>query len=88
MVSTNLTPKMLDWAINGIPVHIHRRPQLLLDRNPHMHSHYATIYDFARYNVPTLEVIRVPVPMSALSDWDPTKHESVLARLKALNAGG
>lgn len=74
----SVSPRMLDWAINGVPVYIRRRP---IDGVA-----YATTYDFSRFiKEEPLETMRVRVPKDALRDWDAEKDPRVIKKLAEYN---
>lgn len=75
----SVSPRMLDWAINGVPVYIRRGP---IDGKA-----YATTYDYSRFlpHDSPLETMRVRVPKDALRDWDAAKDPRVIKALEKYN---
>lgn len=74
----SVTPRMLDWALNGVPVYIRRRP---IDGVA-----YATIVDFSRFiREAPLHTMRVRKDTPA--GWDPTTHPSVVKKVAEFNRG-
>lgn len=72
-----ISPRLLDWAINGVPVYIRRRP---FDG-----VIYATTHDFSRFiDEPVLATVRVPITAETPADFNPEEHESVLKKLAEL----
>lgn len=74
------TPRMLDWALNGVPVYIRKRP---IDG-----QFYATMTDFSRFikEAPEAEV-RVRITVDTPKDFDPCGAPEVLAKLYELRNG-
>lgn len=74
----SVSPRMLDWAINGVPVYIRRRP---VDGVA-----YATTYDYSKFmSEAPLETMRVHVPKDALATWDAAQDPRVIKRLRHYN---
>lgn len=74
----DISPRLLDWAISGVPVYIRRRPADGVA--------YATVHDFSKFVTEApIETLRIRVPDIAPTDWDATKHPSVVAALAKLN---
>jgi hypothetical protein len=70
-----MTPKMLDWAANGVEVFIRRRPKDGLA--------FATTYDYGKLiTEPPLEVLRVRVPVEDIKAFEPETHPQVMAALR------
>jgi hypothetical protein len=70
---TDVTPRMLDWAVNGVPVNINRNGAGEL---------YATIHDYSRFGVKPLATVRVPLAGLKTAD-DAVGHETVKDKLRA-----
>jgi hypothetical protein len=47
-----MTPKMLDYVVNGAKVFIYKRPD---------GSKYATVHDFSKFGLKEMILIRVPL---------------------------
>jgi hypothetical protein len=74
----SVTPRMLDWAINGVPVYIRRAP---VDGKA-----YATTYDYSRFiKEPPLETVRLMVKPDTLASWKPEEDPRILAKLAEYN---
>lgn len=73
-----MTPRQLDWILNGVPVYIRRRPS---DGEV-----YATMYDFSRFikEAPLAEV-RVKITVETPKDYDPCTAPKVLAKIAELS---
>lgn len=74
-----VTPRMLDWAINGVPVNIYHR-----GASPDRPHYYATIHDFTRFKVTPVAVVRVPV-QGLVNEDSAISHPTVLAKLDEFN---
>lgn len=72
-----MTPRQLDWILNGVPVYIRKRP---IDG-----VYYATMQDFSRFlkEAPDAEV-RVKITVETPKDFDPCGAPEVLAKLHEL----
>lgn len=77
---TGVTPRMLDWAINGVPVNINYRGASA-DRP----AYYATIHNFERFGVQPAAVVRVPVK-GLVNEESALSHPTVLAKLDEFNS--
>jgi hypothetical protein len=65
---------MLDWALNGVPVYIRKRP---IDG-----AVYATTFDFSKFiREAALETMRVHVPKNALRNWDAAQDPRVKKKI-------
>jgi hypothetical protein len=74
----SVSPRMLDWALNGVPVYIRRRP---IDGVA-----YATTYDFSQFiKEPPLHTMRVRINKDTPAGWDPTTHKSVVKKVAEFN---
>jgi hypothetical protein len=83
---SNIPPRVLDWAINGIPVYIRERHAL---RPTDRDLVYATTHDFSRFTrEEPLETMRIKVPKDAPPDWDPTTAPKVIERVHFHNSKG
>lgn len=72
-----VSPRLLDWALNGVPVYIRRRPA--------DNKLYATTYDFSQFiKEPPLATVRVPVGADTPRDFKPEEHPKVLKALAEL----
>lgn len=76
---TGVTLRMLDWAINGMPVNIYNR-----GASPDRPHYYATIHDFTRFNLKPTAVVRVPV-QGLVNEDGALSHPTVLAKLDEFN---
>lgn len=73
----NISPRMLDWLINGVPVYIYKHPD---------GSYYAATEDFNRYfAVKSVETVRLPIEPNTPVTWKPELDERVLAKLREYN---
>lgn len=73
-----VSPRMLDWMLNGVPVYIRRRP---IDGVA-----YATIQDFSRFiKEAPLETIRLMVDKDTLASWEPEKDIRIIRKLAEYN---
>lgn len=77
----SLSPRLLDWALNGVPVYIRRRPADGVA--------YATTYDYSRFlpNEPPLDTVRVMIKPDTPASFDPTTAPIVLKLLAHYNGG-
>jgi hypothetical protein len=68
----HVSPRALDWCINGVPVYIRRRPA--------DGTVYATTADFSMFlREEPLETLRIPVgDISDIRAWEPEKDPRVL----------
>lgn len=75
-----VTPRQLDWALNGMPVYIRRRPADGVA--------YATTYDFSRFiREEPLQVIRVKFDtIEQFRDYNPEKDPRIIRALEKHNA--
>lgn len=73
---SGVTPRMLDWAINGVPVNIYHRPSAP--------QYYASIHDFKRFGVQPVAVVRVPAE-GLVNEESAISHPAVLAKLDEFN---
>ncbi len=72
-----MTPRLMDWILNGVPVYIRRRP---VDG-----ALYATAYDFSRFLKEEPEAtVRVKITAETARDFDPETAPEVLAKLAEL----
>lgn len=73
-----ISPRMLDWICNGVPVYIRRRPS---DGKA-----YATIQDFSRYiKEPPLETVRLMMTKDTPASWEPEKDIRIIRKLAEYN---
>lgn len=73
----SVSPRMLDWALNGVPVYIRRRP---IDG-----CVYATLHDYSRFlKEEPLATVRVAITAETPADFNPEDHPSVLKKLAEL----
>lgn len=73
-----ITPRILDWMINGVPVYIRRRPADGVA--------YATTFDFSKFiKEAPLETMRLPVEKDTLATWEPENDPRVKKKLKEYN---
>lgn len=71
----HVSPRLLDWVLNGVPVYIRRRPA---DGVP-----YATTYDFSKFLTEApLETVRVQIAKDTPKEFDPCTAPSVLKALE------
>jgi hypothetical protein len=70
-----MSPRALDWCVNGVPVYIRRRP---VDG-----SVYATTCDFSKFlREEPLETLRIPVgDVYDIRDWKAELDPRVIAAL-------
>lgn len=75
----NISPRMLDWIINGVPVYIRRRPSDGVA--------YATTEDFSRFlpNEPALETVRLMIEKDTPASWKPENDIRVIRKLADYN---
>lgn len=76
-VRKNLTPRQLDWLLNGVPVYIRRRPDGTL---------YATSFDFSKF-LPGEEpeaTLRLRFDKFTPADWVPEEDPKVLEKLEEM----
>jgi hypothetical protein len=74
-VTREMTPKMLDWIVSGVPVRIYHRPSDGV--------YYASVHDFELFGVKPVETIRVratPTLPADINTWP-----KVIAALKKWN---
>lgn len=81
-IERNLTPRALDWACNGVPVYIRRRP---VDG-----AVYATTFDFSKFvRDEPLETLRLPVgDITDIRAWRPEGDERVQQVIAKWEAAG
>jgi hypothetical protein len=73
-----ITPRLLDWAINGVPVYIRRRPA---DGYA-----YATVMDFTGFvSDGPIETIRMKVTADTPTDYNFETDPYIVAKVKAYN---
>jgi hypothetical protein len=75
---TTISPRLLDYVLNGVPVYIRRRPADGVA--------YATTYDFSRFiKEAPLATMRLRVEKDTLATWEPETDPRVIAKLKEFN---
>lgn len=78
-MTQEVSPQLLDWALNGIPVQIWRRPT--------DHVCYATTHDFRKFiGTEPLETMRIKAKPDTPAGYDFAEHPKVKKRLAELNA--
>ncbi len=76
----SMSPRALDWLVNGVPVYIRRRP---IDGVA-----YATVQDLSKFiDEPPLEVVRLMSDKDTLATWEPADDPRILAKLEEYNKG-
>lgn len=71
----HISPRLLDWVLNGVPVYIRRRPSDGIA--------YATTTDFSKFLTEApLETIRVTIKKDTPKEFDPCTDPKVLAALE------
>lgn len=70
-----MTPRLLDWAINGVPVYIYRRAS---------GGVYATKHDFSRFGVNAIATVRVKITEKTPAGYDVETDPAVLKKLAKL----
>lgn len=74
-----MTPRLLDWILNGVPVYIRKRPA--------DGALYATKYDFSRFiREEPVATVHVKITVETPKDFDPCGAPAVLAKLRELGA--
>jgi hypothetical protein len=78
MTERGMSPRELDWRINGVPVYIYKRPNGGVI--------YPSMFDFDRFGVEALATVRVPIAeVQDMTDPEELyKHPKVVAKLKEL----
>lgn len=75
---SNISPRALDWILNGVPVYIRRAP---IDGKA-----YATTYDFSKFvREAPLEIMRLPIEKDTLATWKPEADPRVIKKLAEYN---
>lgn len=73
-----MTPRLMDWILNGVPVYIRKRPSdgVL----------YATTHDYSRFIREEPEAtVRVKITVETPKDFDPCEAPEVLAKMRELS---
>jgi hypothetical protein len=74
----NVTLKMIDWALHGVPVYFHR--------SVGTGEVYATTHDFSRFiKEPPIEIVRVRITPDTPAGYDCATDPVILNRLKEYN---
>jgi len=72
-----MTPRQLDWLINGVPVYIRARPA--------DGELYATACDFSKFlTEEPIATVRVKFDKHTPADWVPEEDPAVLRKLEEL----
>lgn len=72
-----ISPRMLDWIVNGVPVYIRKHPD---------GTYYATTEDFSKYLTDRpVETVRLEIEHNTPASWKPEQDERVLAKLREYN---